>query len=83
MGVPPDRVEEAERIGGPNELLDVPGVCVKTYEKDNHIGFPKHCGVLVSYSEGKVVVRGHGSVVSPKCVWIGTADEYRKMWEVD
>ena len=81
LGLPENRVDQAHAAGDPNLLLDVPGTCLKSREKDGP--WPKHCGVLVRYSENEVVVRGHGSIVSPKCLWVGTADEYRRMWEVD
>ena len=48
-------------------------------------GWPKHTGKLVIFDEkaDRVVVRGHGDVVSPKFVWTGTVREYWMFWECD
>jgi len=81
-----ERVAEAHRLNDPNVLLDCPGTCLKSIERDaSSGGFPKHCGMLVTYDEKTdyVLVRGHNSPVSPACVWTGTVSEYRAMWEVD
>lgn len=65
----------------PDDLLDVPGVCVKTRKLIAQ--WPVECGLLVSYEANAVVVRGHGSPVSGKFVWRGTVAEYRATWTVD
>lgn len=81
-----ERLAEAHRARDPSLLLDCPGTCVKTIELDRDKGgFPKHCGILVTYDEktNYVLVRGHNSPVSPACVWTGTVAEYRAMWVVD
>lgn len=89
FSVPDDRVADAHSYNDPNRLLDVPGVCVKSKEREDRrilgLRMPKHHGKLVTYDEGadSVLIRGHGTPVSPKCVWTGTVSEYRRMWEVD
>jgi hypothetical protein len=81
-----ERLAEAERRDDPSLLLDCPGVCLKSRERDPQSGyFPKHHGILVRYDEKTdyVLVRGHNSPVSPACTWTGTVSEYRTMWQVD
>lgn len=85
-GLDRTRLAEAERRDDPSLLLDCPGVCLKSRERDPKMGgFPKHHGILVRYDEKTdyVLVRGHNSPVSPACTWTGTVSEYRAMWEVD
>lgn len=59
-----------------------PGNCVKEIQGDIH---SRLFGRLVSYSEDKVVIRGHTNKTDPKSkfVWTGTASEYLAMWTVD
>jgi hypothetical protein len=85
-GPDPKRVLWAHAINDPDVLLDCPGTCLKSIERDPQSGyFPKHHGILVTYSEklDYVLVRGHSSPVSPACVWTGTVAEYKAMWKVD
>jgi hypothetical protein len=89
IGVPQDRVAAAHAACDPNKLIDVPGVCVKSKARDaKPPSFPKHHGKLVKYDPEarhveQVVVRGHGTPVSPKVVWVGSIASYEDMWEVD
>jgi hypothetical protein len=84
-GPDPKRVAEAHRLNDPDVLLDCPGTCLKSIEREPRGYFPLHHGILVTYNEPNdyVLVRGHSSPVSPACVWSGTVDEYRAMWRVD
>jgi hypothetical protein len=85
-GLDPKRVAEAHRRNDPDVLLDCPGTCLKSIERDASMGgFPRFHGILVTYDAPNdfVLVRGHGSPVSPTCVWTGTVAEYRGMWQVD
>jgi hypothetical protein len=84
-GPDPKRVAEAHKRNDPDVLIDCPGTCLKSVDRDGPHGFPKHHGVLVTYDlkTNYVLVRGHGSPVSPACTWTGTVDEYRVMWRVD
>jgi hypothetical protein len=85
-GPDPLRVAEAHRRNDPDVLLDCPGTCLKSRERDPKTGgFPRCHGRLVTHDAAKdhVLVRGHGSPVSPACVWTGTVAEYRTMWQVD
>ena len=85
-GPDPLRVAHAHKVNDPDVLLDCPGTCLKSRERDPQSGhFPKFHGVLVTCDEGidYVLVRGHSSPVSPACVWTGTVAEYEAMWKVD
>lgn len=64
------------------------GACVKSQERDEPHGFPKHHGRLVRLwdngREGVVVVRSHqDGITEPRRVWAGTIADYRADWEVD
>lgn len=82
-----NRVAAAHCAHDPSLLLDLPGVCVKSKEKDPRMmGLPKVTGVLIEHDRDKdyVLVRSHGDgIVCPLCVWEGTVAEYEAMWEVD
>jgi hypothetical protein len=89
FSIPKDRVDAAHQACDPNMLLDVPGVCVRSKEREaKSPSFPKHHGKLVKYDAEarhveQVVVRGHGTPVSPRAIWVGSIASYRDMWEVD
>jgi hypothetical protein len=84
-GPDPLRVAEAHRRNDPDVLLDCPGTCLKSRKREGAHGFPTHHGILVAYDAARdhVLVRGHGDLVSPRCVWEGTVADYRATWEVD
>jgi hypothetical protein len=79
FGVPDKRYQAA---GHPDDLLDCPGVHLKSHELED--SWPKYYGRLTSFSPEEVLVISkvvmNGDV---RCVWKGTEDEYRKMWMVD
>lgn len=81
--IPAGRVRRAHRRHDPDDLLDVPGVCVKARRLDG--GPFLLTGKLVSHSAAAVVVRSRpaGFNGDLKCVWEGTAAQYASMWTVD
>ncbi len=80
---PPDSmVKKAHGVGNPDFLLDVPGVHLKSKET-RHGGMSVNFGKLTSYSDDKVVVMSKVGSVGHRCIWEGTAAEYRAMWRVD
>lgn len=66
------------------ELLKAPGVCVKSLERGRY-GMPADFGKLVQYDAeaDSVVVRSHATPYDPKCVWLGTVNEYENKFVVD
>lgn len=81
-GVPKARYDAAEN---PDDLLDCPGVSLKSVASSK--GWPKHFGILVKYGDSDPSWIDEVIVMSkepgPRCVWLGTFEEYRKMWRVD
>jgi len=73
----------------PDDIIMVPGVCLKSKERAKK-GWPMYTGILVSADkkENKVTVRSHnlnvvdGEKAKP-CVWTGTVQQYVEMWIVD
>lgn len=70
------------------EAVKIPGNAVKSRELAGM--FPEMHGILVKYpkinestSGNTVMVRGYGSPVSPKAIWIGTTHDYHSLWEID
>jgi hypothetical protein len=63
------------------EAFILPGNAVKSKEREPN-GFPKYHGILVKYGD-KCLVRGHGSPVSGKWIWVGSNSDYNLFWIVD
>ena len=84
MAAPKDRVERAHQRRDPDDLLDCPGVHVKTRERRRD-GFPLFTGKLVSHAPDKVVVRSKPAEFNGnlKCIWTGDPASYTRMWTVD
>jgi hypothetical protein len=64
----------------PTEAMKRPACCVK---HRRGAGESPLTGVLVSFDEASVVVRGHGDATSAKFVWRGTVAEYFGYWDCD
>lgn len=75
MGLPKGLTED--------QAFMTPGCCVKTRETSGH--WPVMTGKLVDLNmeRDRVLVRGHGDVVSPRFVWEGTVRDYRRVWRCD
>lgn len=86
FSVPPERVARAHKRHDPDDLLDVPGVHLKSRELDSS-GWPAVYGKLASYDEDKdqAVVLSKPDCLNDnlKCIWVGTVSEYTRMWKVD
>lgn len=84
FGIPDERVKRAHLRGDPDDLLDCPGVNLKSRERGAS-GFPMLFAKLVSYSDDEVVVRSKPDPLCDfaKCIWRGTPAEYARMWTVD
>lgn len=82
FGPPYARVQRAHDRGNSDDLLDCPGVCLKSKraEDDEGAGF-RLTGKLVSYNEDEVLVRSVPAAFNGdlKCVWRGTPAEYARM----
>ena len=86
FGVDPGRQSVATH---PDDLLDAPGVHLKSLERDG--SWPKFFGILVKHggpalewTDADVVVRSKvWSDGDEPIVWTGTFNEYRRMWMVD
>lgn len=61
--------------------MKVPGNCLKSFERAS-LGPTEFHGILVSFSEEEVIIRGHPSINSDFS-WKGTAEEYFEIWTVD
>ena len=67
----------------PDDLLNAPGVHLKSKESRSRNGMPRFFGKLTSYTDEEVVVISKIGSEGHKCVWKGTPSEYRAMWRVD
>lgn len=73
------------RTGGsasPEAAMRMPGCCVKSKQLESPGVFPREFGLLVEFTDVRVLVRSHDDR-EPRCIWTGTQSEYFSMWECD
>lgn len=78
MPFQPDTRDIEGRV--PDDYLHVPGIHLKTIGRS-----PQKFAKLASCSDEKVVVISKPDALCDfmKCIWIGTPEQYARMWTVD
>ena len=82
------KIKKRRTCATPDEASRTVGCCVKTREMGQD-GFPKEHGIIAHYDEpsDEVVLVSHPDrpliLKRPLCVWQGTVENYRALWEAD